>query len=132
MTEPNVLIEDAVGFDAKHGDSVNVASNQFSGMLPVSKGNLPPWKQPDMTQHAIQVTEYLALTIGFLILVFTVIRPAICSMDEKDVSATPTFVDCEGEDPNTLIITGAAASTEPGLGGPVTDADSEELPDTLS
>ena len=132
MTKLNALVKDAVGFDAKRGDSVNVVNSQFSGTLPMAKDDLPLWKQPEMIQYGIQGAKYLALAIGFLILVFAVIRPAIRSMGKKDEAATPTFVGREGEDPNAPIITGAAASAGPELEGPAAaGADSEELPDAL-
>ncbi|MFT0737280.1 flagellar basal-body MS-ring/collar protein FliF [Ralstonia wenshanensis] len=132
MANLNALVKDAVGFDAKRGDSVNVVNSQFSGTLPMAKDDLPLWKQPEMIQYAIQAAKYLALAIGFLILVFAVIRPAIRSMGKKDEAATPTFVGREGEDPNAPIITGAAASAGPELEGPgAAGADSEELPDAL-
>lgn len=132
MANLNALVKDAVGFDAKRGDSVNVVNSQFSGTLPMAKDDLPLWKQPEMIQYAIQAAKYLALAIGFLILVFAVIRPAIRSMGKKDDAATPTFVGREGEDPNAPIITGAAASAGPELEGPgAAGTDSEELPDAL-
>ena len=132
MANLNALVKDAVGFDAKRGDSVNVVNSQFSGTLPMAKDDLPLWKQPEMIQYAIQAAKYLALAIGFLILVFAVIRPAIRSMGKKDDAATPTFVGREGEDPNAPIITGAAASAGPELEGPGgAGTDSEELPDAL-
>ncbi|TXD51177.1 flagellar basal body M-ring protein FliF, partial [Ralstonia sp. TCR112] len=92
MTKLNALVKDAVGFDAKRGDSVNVVNSQFSGTLPMAKDDLPLWKQPEMIQYGIQGAKYLALAIGFLILVFAVIRPAIRSMGKKDEAATATFV----------------------------------------
>ena len=132
MTKLNALVKDAVGFDAKRGDSVNVVNSQFSGTLPVAKDDLPLWKQPDMIQYAIQGAKYLALAIGFLILVFGVIRPAIRSMGKKAEPATPTFVGREGEDPNAPIITGAAASAGPELEGPSAATGEEgEMPDSL-
>ncbi|MEV8473432.1 flagellar basal body M-ring protein FliF [Ralstonia pickettii] len=132
MVKLNALVKDAVGFDAKRGDSVNVVNSQFSGTLPTPKDDLPLWKQPEMIQYGIQGAKYLALAIGFLILVFAVIRPAIRSMGKKDEPATPTFVGREGEDPNAPIITGAAASAGPELEGPAAaGAESEELPDAL-
>ena len=132
MANLNALVKDAVGFDAKRGDSVNVVNSQFSGTLPMAKDDLPLWKQPEMIQYGIQGAKYLALAIGFLILVFAVIRPAIRSMGKKDEAATATFVGREGEDPNAPIITGAAASAGPELEGPAAaGAESEELPDAL-
>ncbi|MGN7103935.1 flagellar basal-body MS-ring/collar protein FliF [Ralstonia holmesii] len=132
MANLNALVKDAVGFDAKRGDSVNVVNSQFSGTLPMAKDDLPLWKQPEMIQYAIQAAKYLALAIGFLILVFAVIRPAIRSMGKKAEAATPTFVGREGEDPNAPIITGAAASAGPELEGPAAaGADSEDMPDAL-
>ncbi|MDE2203110.1 MAG: flagellar M-ring protein FliF [Burkholderiaceae bacterium] len=134
MTKLNALVKDAVGFDAKRGDSVNVVNSQFSGTLPVPKDDLPLWKQPEMIQYAIQAAKYLALAIGFLILVFAVIRPLIRSLNKKDAPATPTFVGREGEDPNAPIITGAAASAGPELEGPSSSAigaGGEDVPDSL-
>ncbi len=118
MTKLNALVKDAVGYDAKRGDSVNVVNSQFSGTLPVSKDDLPLWKQPEMIHYAIQAAKYGALAIGFLILVFAVIRPLIRSMNKRDEHATATFVGREGEDPNAPIITGAAAPAGPELEGP--------------
>jgi len=134
MTQLNALVKDAVGYDVKRGDSVNVVNSQFSGTLPIAKDDLPLWKQPDMIQYAIQAAKYGALAIGFLILVFAVIRPLIRSLGKKAEPVTPTFVGREGEDPNAPIITGAAAAAGPGLEGPaaaVAGAESEELPDAL-
>ncbi|WP_296227982.1 flagellar basal-body MS-ring/collar protein FliF [Ralstonia sp. UBA689] len=130
MTKLNALVKDAVGFDAKRGDSVNVVNSQFSGTLPTPKDDLPLWKQPEMVQYGIQAAKYGALAIGFLILVFAVIRPLIRSLNKKDEPATATFVGREGEDPNAPIITGAAASAGPELEGP-SAADSGEIPDDL-
>ncbi|GCB05862.1 flagellar basal-body MS-ring/collar protein FliF [Ralstonia sp. SET104] len=135
MGNLNALVKDAVGFDAKRGDSVNVVNSQFSGTLPVAKDDLPLWKQPEMLQYAIQAAKYLALAIGFLILVFAVIRPAIRSMNKRPEPATPTFVGREGEDPNAPIITGAAASAGPELEGPsatgALGAGGEDVPESL-
>lgn len=131
MTKLNALVKDAVGYDAKRGDSVNVVNSQFSGTLPTSKDDLPLWKQPEMIHYAIQAAKYGALAIGFLILVFAVIRPLIRSMNKKDEPVTATFVGREGEDPNAPIITGAAAPAGPELEGPSASTDGDEIPDEL-
>ncbi|MCL1621475.1 flagellar basal-body MS-ring/collar protein FliF [Ralstonia pseudosolanacearum] len=131
MTKLNALVKDAVGYDAKRGDSVNVVNSQFSGTLPTSKDDLPLWKQPEMIHYAIQAAKYGALAIGFLILVFAVIRPLIRSMNKKDEPVTATFVGREGEDPNAPIITGAAAPAGPELEGPSVATDGDEVPDEL-
>ncbi|CAJ0684120.1 Flagellar M-ring protein [Ralstonia mannitolilytica] len=132
MTKLNALVKDAVGFDAKRGDSVNVVNSQFSGTLPAAKDDLPLWKQPEMIQYGIQAAKYGALAIGFLILVFAVIRPLIRSIGKKDEPVTPTFVGREGEDPNAPIITGAAAPAGPELEGPAANAeDGDDVPESL-
>lgn len=132
MVKLNALVKDAVGYDAKRGDSVNVVNSQFSGTLPASRDDLPLWKQPEMIHYAIQAAKYGALAIGFLILVFAVIRPLIRSMNKKEELATATFVGREGEDPNAPIITGAAAPAGPELEGPSSaSADGSEVPEEL-
>ncbi len=132
MVKLNALVKDAVGYDAKRGDSVNVVNSQFSGTLPTSKDDLPLWKQPEMIHYAIQAAKYGALAIGFLILVFAVIRPLIRSMNKKEELATATFVGREGDDPNAPIITGAAAPAGPELEGPsASAADGNAVPEEL-
>lgn len=84
-----------------------------------------------MIQYAIQAAKYLALAIGFLILVSAVIRPTIRPMGEKDASVTPTFVGRGGGDLDIPITTGAATSARSKLEGPATGTDSRELPDVL-
>jgi flagellar M-ring protein FliF len=135
MTKLNALVKDAVGYDAKRGDSVNVVNSQFSGTLPQAKDDLPLWKQPEMVQYGIQAAKYGALAIAFLILVFAVIRPLIRSAAKKSEPVSPTFVGREGDDPNAPIITGAAAAAGPGLEGPHHIAGAlgsiDDLPDDL-
>jgi flagellar M-ring protein FliF len=68
------LVKDAMGFDPKRGDSLNLLNSAFNNeqeTLPEP----PLWKQPEMVQLAKEGLKYLLIAgvVGFLL--FGVIRP---------------------------------------------------------
>lgn len=69
------LVKEAMGFDAKRGDSlevINSAFNDDSANLP----DVPWWKQPEIIELAKELLKYLLIVGVMLILIFAVIRPA--------------------------------------------------------
>lgn len=70
------LVRDAVGFDEKRGDSVNVINSSFRPLAIEKPGDMqsvPIWEKP-------WVRDLLKLLIGLivlLVLIFTVIRPLV-------------------------------------------------------
>jgi len=77
------LIKEAVGFDARRGDSVNVINSSFQVPPPVEATPEPPfWKQA-WVADALKVT---AGGIGLVLLMFGVLKPILRSLAEKGVA----------------------------------------------
>lgn len=81
-----ILVKDAVGFNAARGDSVNVINSPFMGKGEVGLGSPEFWTQPWFWEIMKQVLAGLFL----LVLIFGVIRPTIKSIanngkDEDDL-----------------------------------------------
>jgi flagellar M-ring protein FliF len=74
-----ILVKDAVGFNASRGDSVNVINSPFMGKGEVELGTPEFWTQPWFWEIMKQVLAGLFL----LVLIFGVIRPTIASIANK-------------------------------------------------
>ncbi len=74
-----ILVKDAVGFNAARGDSVNVINSPFMGKGEVELGSPEFWTQPWFWEIMKQVLAGLFL----LVLIFGVIRPTIHSIANK-------------------------------------------------
>jgi flagellar M-ring protein FliF len=71
-----ILVKDAVGFNAARGDSVNVINSPFMGKGEVGLGSPEFWSQPWFWEIMKQVLAGIFL----LVLIFGVIRPTIKSI----------------------------------------------------
>jgi flagellar M-ring protein FliF len=74
-----ILVKDAVGFNAARGDSVNVINSPFMGKGEIELGAPEFWTQPWFWEIMKQVLAGLFL----LVLIFGVIRPTIHSIANK-------------------------------------------------
>lgn len=74
-----ILVKDAVGFNAARGDSVNVINSPFMGKSEIELGSPEFWSQPWFWEIMKQVLAGLFL----LVLIFGVIRPTIHSIANK-------------------------------------------------
>ncbi|MGB1091591.1 MAG: flagellar M-ring protein FliF, partial [Oceanobacter sp.] len=74
-----VLVRDAVGFNAARGDSVNVINSPFMGKTDIGLGDPDFWTQPWFWEIIRQVLAGLFI----LILIFGVIRPTFKSLAAK-------------------------------------------------
>jgi flagellar M-ring protein FliF len=84
MDSMTKLVRDAVGFDEKRGDVVNVVNSSFRPVPAAPAGELqtvPLWERPMVRDIAKLVLGLIAL----LVLIFTVVRPLI-----RSVTATLT------------------------------------------
>ncbi len=82
-TQIDNLIKDAVGFDPRRGDSLNVQNSAFNDEKE-AEIEVPLWKQPDMIELAKQLGKYLIITIVMLIVVFKIIKPAFRSLQPPE------------------------------------------------
>ncbi len=75
----NSLVRDAMGFDKKRGDSLNVQVTSFTEHKEIIE-ELPLWKQPDMIELAKNLVKYLAIAAVMIFLVLRVIKPAFSNL----------------------------------------------------
>lgn len=69
------LIKDAVGFEAKRGDSLNLLNSAFNEEQEVLP-EVPLWKQPDVIATTKEIVKDMLLVGGIVFLFFGIIRPA--------------------------------------------------------
>lgn len=70
------LVKDAMGYDAKRGDSVNVVNSAFSNAGDPF-ADLPWWRQPDMIALAKEAAKWLGIAAVAAALYFMFVRPAM-------------------------------------------------------
>jgi flagellar M-ring protein FliF len=76
LAKVDQLVKDAMGYDAKRGDSVNIVNSTFETEVdPLA--NLPWWRQPDMIALAMQAAKWIGIGLVALILYFTMVKPAL-------------------------------------------------------
>ena len=73
----DMLVKDAVGFDASRGDSLNIENASFKDYGEAAPKEVPIWKQTDMIELAKEIAKYLIITIVMLLVIFKVIKPAL-------------------------------------------------------
>ena len=76
LAQVQQLVKDAMGYDEKRGDSVNVVNSTFlvdSTVIP----DVPWWRTPDMIARAIQLAKYLGIGAVALFLYFSMVKPAM-------------------------------------------------------
>ena len=74
-----ILVKDAVGFNAARGDSVNVINSPFMGKGEIELGDPDFWTQPWFWEIMKQILAGLFI----LVLIFGVIRPTIKSIANR-------------------------------------------------
>ena len=70
------LVKDAMGYDEKRGDSVNVVNSTFlvdTNVVP----DLPWWRTPDMIERGIELAKYAGIGAVGLFLYFSMVKPAM-------------------------------------------------------
>ncbi|MGN6231399.1 MAG: flagellar basal-body MS-ring/collar protein FliF [Trinickia sp.] len=76
LAQVTQLVKDAMGYDAKRGDSVNIVNATFTTEAdPLA--NLPWWKQPEIISLAIQAAKWLGIGLVALILYLMMVKPAM-------------------------------------------------------
>lgn len=111
-----ILVKDAVGFNAARGDSVNVINSPFMGKNDIELGSPEFWTQPWFWEIMKQVLAGLFL----LVLIFGVIRPTINSIankgkSEEEMLGLDELSDAEDEfDEDRVTLSGADDFLLPG------------------
>ncbi|WP_244814918.1 flagellar basal-body MS-ring/collar protein FliF [Caballeronia sp. Lep1P3] len=76
LAQVQQLVKDAMGFDEKRGDSVNVVNSAFSSDLDATP-DVPWWRTPDMIARGISLAKYVGIGIVALFLYFSMVKPAM-------------------------------------------------------
>jgi flagellar M-ring protein FliF len=76
LAQVEQLVKDAMGFDAKRGDSVNVVNAAFQTAVDPN-ANLPWWRQPDIIALAKQIATWLGIAAVAAALYFMMVKPAL-------------------------------------------------------
>ncbi|MDN7182021.1 flagellar M-ring protein FliF [Caballeronia sp. SEWSISQ10-4 2] len=76
LTQVQQLVKDAMGYDEKRGDSVNVVNSTFLTDTTVVP-DVPWWRTPEMIARAIQLAKYLGIGAVALFLYFSMVKPAV-------------------------------------------------------
>lgn len=71
------LVREAIGFDERRGDSINVVNVPFTTVDVPKEEELPLWRQPESLALARDLGKQLGLVVLALIVIFTMIRPAL-------------------------------------------------------
>jgi len=90
------LVKDAMGYDAKRGDSVNVVNAAFQTEVdPLA--NVPWWRTPAMIALAEQVATWLGIGVVALFLYFAMVRPAMRRAFPPPEPAVPALPGADAE-----------------------------------
>ncbi len=93
----NALVRESIGFKEGRGDSVKVINAPFKVEV-APKDDTPLWKQPETLDMLRAIGVPAALTLVALVVVFTLIRPAL-----KAVLAPPPPADKRGQQLNAVV-----------------------------
>lgn len=74
------LVRDAMGYDAKRGDSVSVVSVPFAPVAAAVEEAPPFWKNPENIAPGLELAKYLLLASLIFILYWIMIRPVFRTM----------------------------------------------------
>lgn len=82
QTQINNLVKQAMGFDQKRGDTLNVVNTAFQGPERDTTPEPPMWKRPEMIALAKEIGKYLLIAGVVLYLVLGVLRPLLFKLAE--------------------------------------------------
>ncbi|SAL58853.1 flagellar MS-ring protein [Caballeronia terrestris] len=110
LAQVQQLVKDAMGYDEKRGDSVNVVNSTFTTDQNVTP-DVPWWRTPDMIARGIQLAKYLGIGVVGLFLYFSMVKPAmrrafpppeppaaLTPQDELSLLDGPSLPDAKKED----------------------------------
>jgi flagellar M-ring protein FliF len=90
------LVRDAMGFDEKRGDSLNVELATFAGSKEIA-AELPLWRQPWVIDLSKDAIKYLLIAAVLLYVLFGIVRPALRPLTHPvDNESDSTIHDLEG------------------------------------
>ncbi|MFP6557592.1 flagellar basal-body MS-ring/collar protein FliF [Paraburkholderia sp. B3] len=101
LAQIDQLVKDAMGYDAKRGDSVNVVNAAFQQEVDPD-ANLPWWRQPDIIALAKQIATWLGIGAVALFLYFAMVKPALRRAFPPPEPAAPALAGSDDAEPLLL------------------------------
>jgi flagellar M-ring protein FliF len=96
LAQVQQLVKDAMGYDEKRGDSVNVVNSAFSSDLNLTP-DVPWWRTPDMIARGISLAKYVGIGIVALFLYFSMVKPAMKRAFPPPPELAPTLAGAPDE-----------------------------------
>nr|WP_286239968.1 flagellar basal-body MS-ring/collar protein FliF [Neptuniibacter halophilus] len=88
-----ILVQDAVGFSALRGDSVNVVNTPFAAEEPIVAEEVPIWKQ----EWVMDLLKQIMAAIFVLVLVFGILRPILRNLAAAGTAGNVAGLGAAGE-----------------------------------
>ncbi len=92
------LAREAMGFDEKRGDSLNVVNANFTEPETIAPVALPMWKDPDNVGMAKEIGKNVGFALLALYLVFGLLRPAV-----RRLTAVPAEVPAIADETGAVV-----------------------------
>jgi flagellar M-ring protein FliF len=71
------LVREAMGFNAKRGDSLNVASSPFATVAREAPPEIPMWKDPEVQDIGKEALKYLLIVAVLAFVALGIVRPLV-------------------------------------------------------
>jgi len=110
LAQVEQLVKDAMGFDVKRGDSVNVVNAAFQTEVDPN-ANLPWWRQPDIVALARQIATWLGIAAVAAILYFMMVKPALRRAFPPPEPVAPALPGHDDAEP--LLLDGMPSADKP-------------------
>lgn len=104
------LVREAVGFNERRGDSLNVSSAPFAAPREEAIPELPVWKDPEMLGLGKEALKYLVVLLALAFVYFGVIRPLLRSVAPPETVAAGAEEE-EEEDAMVTLSQGAGVTS---------------------
>jgi len=89
MENLQALVREAMGFNEKRGDSLNVVNAPFSQVELLPAEPTPVWQQPEAMALGKEVGKAVLFLMLTLIVVFGVVRPALKAISSQPATVAP-------------------------------------------
>lgn len=105
------LVREAVGFNERRGDSLNVSAAPFAAPREEVLPEVPVWKDPEMVGLGKEALKYLAVLLALAFVYFGVIRPLLRSVAPPESAAAGAEEEEEEEDAMVSLSHGAGVTS---------------------
>jgi flagellar M-ring protein FliF len=102
------LVQTAIGFNAERGDQVEILDMPF---VPVEEAQAVDAPMMTMSK-ALELGQYLLLVVALALVAILVVKPALSTLNQALVAATPVIVTQNGGGPSKINLEGILGETD--------------------